>query len=140
MPAMRSEAEATTGHRPAAPSRADFTFGFAPFPNKTLISGARSLAAAKRPDGGSVPISDHDLDVRHATKKSGPRHHARAANYALLNAFFAISANSPSMSMVNFSGCVCSAPTSRAPGVTRGLTAQPMRVAVRTEAGAHARL
>src|SRR6185437_66695 len=140
MPAMWSEAKATIGHRPTASSRADSAFGFAPLPNETLISGARPLPAARRPDGGSTSFADHDVDARHAAKKSGPRHHARAAKYAPLNAFFAISANSPSVSMVNFSCCVYSAPTSCAPGVTRGLTAQPMRVAVRTEAGAHARL
>src|SRR6185437_5868959 len=140
MPAMWSEAKATTGHLPAAPSRADSAFGFAPLPNETLISGARRLAAPKRSDGSSTAFARHDVEARHATKKSGPRLDASAANYAPLNGFFAISANSPSMSMVNFSCCVYSAPTSCAPGVTRGLTAQPMRVAVRTEAGAHARL
>src|ERR1700691_3205116 len=55
-----------------------------------------------------------------------------------LNAFFAISVNSPSLSMVNFPCCVCSAPKPCEPGVTRRVTPQPMRAAVRTEAGAHA--
>ena len=55
-----------------------------------------------------------------------------------LNAFFAFSVNSPPMSMVNFSCCVCSAPESRAPGVTRKVAPQPTRMAVRMEAGAHA--
>jgi hypothetical protein len=64
---------------------------------------------------------------------------SRAA-HALLNDFFAISANSRAMSMVNFSCCVCSAPASSAPGVTRRMTASPMAMAVRTEAGIHARL
>ena len=54
-----------------------------------------------------------------------------------LNGFFAISVNSPSMSMVNFSCCVGAAPFS-ARGVTRRVTPQPMRAAVRMEAGAHA--
>jgi hypothetical protein len=58
-----------------------------------------------------------------------------------LNAFFAISVNSPSMSMVNVSCCVCSAPVTGAFGVTRRVVAaQPTRAAVRMEAGTHARL
>jgi hypothetical protein len=55
-----------------------------------------------------------------------------------LNAFFAISVNSPPLSMVNFSSCVCSAPKPCARSVIRRVTPQPMRAAVRTEAGAHA--
>jgi hypothetical protein len=140
MQAMRSEAKATAGHRPAASLRAGFASGPTPIPNKTLISDARRLAAKRRPDGGSTALADHATETGHSLKKSGPRHGASVAMYAPLNAFFAISANSPSMSMVNFSCCVCSAPKSCALGVTRGMTAQPMRVAVRTEAGAHARL
>ena len=55
-----------------------------------------------------------------------------------LNAFFAISVNSPSMSMVNVPCCVCSAPKLRVRGVTRRVAPQPMRAAVRMEAGADA--
>jgi hypothetical protein len=55
-----------------------------------------------------------------------------------LNAFFAISVNSPVVSMVNSSCCVCSALNSCARGVTRRATPQPMCAAVRMEAGAHA--
>jgi hypothetical protein len=54
-----------------------------------------------------------------------------------LNAFFAISVNSPSLSMVNFSCCVCSARKPCARGVTRRVTPQPTRAALRMEAGAH---
>jgi hypothetical protein len=54
-----------------------------------------------------------------------------------LNAFFAISVNSPSMSMVNFSCCVGSAQMSCALGVTRRVTPQPTRAALQMEAGAH---
>src|SRR5579859_2288930 len=54
-----------------------------------------------------------------------------------LNALFAISVNSPSMSMVNYSCCVGSAPEA-AHRVTRRVTPQPMRAAVRMEAGDHA--
>ena len=50
-----------------------------------------------------------------------------------LNALFANSVNSPSMSMVNFSCCVRSTPD-----VTRKVTAQPMLSAVRMEVGVHA--
>lgn len=50
-----------------------------------------------------------------------------------LNGFFANSVNSPSMSMVNFSCCV-----PFALDVTREVTAQPMRSAVRMETGVHA--
>jgi len=39
-----------------------------------------------------------------------------------LNAFFAISVNSPAMSMVNFPCCVCSAPRRGARGVIRTVT------------------
>src|SRR5215469_3257305 len=57
-----------------------------------------------------------------------------------LNGFFAFWVNSPSMSMVNFSCCVCSTPRLPAPGVTRRVTPQPSVAAVRMEAGDHARL
>jgi hypothetical protein len=63
-------------------------------------------------------------------------HNASAKGFAVagrLNAFFANSVNSPSMSMVNFSCCVCSLAD-----VTREVAAQPMRSAVRTETGIHA--
>src|SRR3984885_4587487 len=50
-----------------------------------------------------------------------------------LNAFFAISVNSPSMSMVNFSCCVGSAQKPYVRGVTRRVTPQPMRAALRME-------
>ena len=50
-----------------------------------------------------------------------------------LNAFFANSVNSPSLSMVNFSCCV-----RILPDVTREVTAQPTRSAVRMESGIHA--
>jgi hypothetical protein len=89
-----------------------------------------------------APIANETLisHVVRGLKKSGSRHHRSAAIYDALNAFFAISVNSPSMSMVNFSCCVCSAPKSSASGVTRRVTPQPIGVVVRTEAGAHARL
>jgi SAM-dependent methyltransferase len=56
-----------------------------------------------------------------------------------LNGLFPISVNSPSMSMVNVSCCVGSAPDA-ASRVTEKVTPQPMRAAVRMEAGDHASL
>jgi SAM-dependent methyltransferase len=54
-----------------------------------------------------------------------------------INGLFAISVNSLSMSMVNFPCCVGSEPDA-APRVTERVTPQPMRAAVRMEAGDHA--
>jgi hypothetical protein len=53
---------------------------------------------------------------------------------------FAISVNSPSMSMVNIPCCVFPALKSGARGVTRRVTPQPMRVIVLMEAGVDAYL
>ena len=119
MQAAPTGTRATAGLVPVAALRAG---RLPPILNNTLIAGFRGLV----------------LEAGHGLKKSLPRHAASVAAYAVLNAFFAISANSPLVSMVNFSCCVRSAPTSCAPGVTRGMTAQPMGMAVRTEAGAHA--
>src|SRR3954462_2157149 len=57
-----------------------------------------------------------------------------------INALFAISVNSPSMSMVNFPCCVGVVLNSGARGVRRTVTPQPMRAAVVMEAGADAYL
>ena len=70
------------------------------------------------------------------------RHRAAPPDYIgtkawLLNGFFAISVNSPSMSMVNFCCCVGSAPKA-VRSVTRRVTPQPMRAAVWMKAGDHA--
>lgn len=62
----------------------------------------------------------------------GASREARIAD-GCLNAFFANSVNSPSLSMVNFSCCV-----RIAPDVTREVTAQPTRSAVRMESGVYA--
>jgi hypothetical protein len=75
---------------------------------------------------------------RDVAKKPGSGHRGNAAMSGRLNAFFAISVNSPSLSMVNFSCCVGSAPKPRACGVTRRVAPQPVRTAVRMEAGADA--
>jgi hypothetical protein len=117
MQAMRTEARAIAGHLPAAALRAESAAPVTPILNEALISHAV-----------------------HGRKKSASRHRGSVPNDDALNAFFVISANSPSMSMVNFSCCVCPAPKSSASGVTRRVAPQPIGVAVRTEAGAHARL
>src|SRR5205809_2326817 len=73
-------------------------------------------------------------------ENSGPHHGGGDAMRPRLNALFANSGNSPPVSMVNFPCCVCSALFVGAPGVTRRVTPQPMRLAVRMEAGVHAYL
>jgi hypothetical protein len=83
---------------------------------------------ASRFDSASMPL----LDVFAATANllaRGVRHGATPPDYIgtkarLLNGFFAISVNSPSMSMVNFCCCVGSAPKA-ARSVTRRVTPQP---------------
>jgi hypothetical protein len=81
----------------------------------------------------------HCDDRRHdAAKKPGFAYRRSAAMSGRLNAFFAISVNSPPLSMVNFSCCVGSALKPSACGVTRRVAPQPMRAAVRMEAGADA--
>src|SRR3954452_11803370 len=75
-----------------------------------------------------------------AAEHSGPDHGGGDAMRPRLNALFANWGNSLSESMVNFSCCVCSALFFRAPGVTRRVTPQPMRTAVRMEAGVDAYL
>src|SRR6266545_530353 len=77
---------------------------------------------------------------RIAAESSGSHHGGGDAMRPRLNALFANSVNSPSVSMVNFSCCVCSALFFRAHGVARRVTPQPMRAAVRMEAGVDAYL
>src|ERR1700761_7468806 len=124
MQATQTEAGAASGHRRPAALRAGSASrarGALAIANKALMAdfGGRTFEAARR------------------LKKSSSQHGIRAAEYAPLNAFFAISANSPSMSMVNFSCCVRTAPAACASRVTRGMTAQLIRAAGRTKAGAH---
>ena len=71
------------------------------------------------------------------TEKPGSEHGGGSAMRGRLNAFFAISVNSPSMSMVNFCCCVCSALYPRARCVMRRVAPQPVRAAVRMKAGDH---
>ena len=75
-----------------------------------------------------------------AAENSGSHHGGGVPMRARLNALFAFSVNSPSMSMVNFSCCVVSVLPIGAHGVTRRVTPQPMRAAFGTEAGVDAQL
>jgi hypothetical protein len=93
-------------------------------------------------------VNLHGLRLKSATPVCGTAnlqanpifgHGGNAAVWQHLNGFFAISVNSPSMSIVNFFCCVGAAPLSVC-GVTRRVTPQPMRAAVRMDAGDHARL
>jgi hypothetical protein len=99
----------------------------------------RRLAAARECQSDGLRTIPFPRQSREPHGRS--KHMSTAAlNFAGqgLNAFFAISVNSPSLSMVNVSCCVCSALVSGARGVTRRVTPQPMRAAVRMEAGADA--
>src|SRR6476646_1171668 len=69
------------------------------------------------------------------TKYPGTDHGGGGPMRPRLNALFAFSVNSPSMSMVNFPCCVVVALASGACGVSRRVAPQPMRAAIRTEAG-----
>src|SRR5882757_4710520 len=69
---------------------------------------------------------------------SGPDDGGGISMRPRLNALFAISVNSSPMSMVNVSCCVVSALAFGVRGVTRRVTPQPTRAAVRMEAGADA--
>ena len=79
----------------------------------------------------TTPSTAHDADP-------GLRRGKVVVTRRHINAFFAISVNSPSMGMVNFSVAFCSAPNFCGCGVTRSVTPQPMRAALRMEAGADA--
>jgi hypothetical protein len=107
--------------------------------NEALMFDSRDEIGG--PDSGGCPAApmSHPLEAAAREKNPVPTA-AEASLLARLNAFFVISVNSPAMSMVNFSCCVCSAQKSCASGVTRKMAPQPMLAAVRMEAGVHARL
>src|SRR5436190_22308421 len=88
----------------------------------------RAGPAEPRPRGGGPP------------KNPGFDHGGGDAMRPRLNALFAISVNSPSMSMVNFPCCVFPALMSGARRVRRRVTPQPMCAAVLMEAGVDAYL
>jgi hypothetical protein len=94
---------------------------------RTARAPMRKSAALSR----TTPSTAHDADP-------GLRRGKVVVTRRHINAFFAISVNSPSMGMVNFSVAFCSAPNFCGCGVTRSVTPQPMRAALRMEAGADA--
>ena len=131
MNALLSEARAKVGHRLAMHLRVD------DLPKRAVTAGAamlnrdvfdRAIDQAQSNNGWLI-FCGHDVAER-------PSHYGCPG----LNALFAISGNSPLVSMVNFPCCVCSARFSGAPGVTRRVTPQPMRMAVQMEAGVDADL
>jgi hypothetical protein len=125
MNAWGSEANMQASHRLAVHPRV----------GPVAISGHEFDAARSNPEW----LIFHCRDRRHdVAKKPGFTHRGSAAMSGRLNAFFAISVNSHSLSMVNFSCCVGSAPKPCAYGATRRVAPQPMRAAVRMEAGADA--
>jgi hypothetical protein len=94
---------------------------------------ARTAVRSRVPARGNEPLSSgRALARQHAAL---PDYIGRKAR--LLNGFFAISVNSPSMSIVNFCCCVGSAPKV-VRSVARRVPPQPMRAAVWMEAGDHA--
>src|SRR4051794_30747787 len=90
--------------------------------------GLFASPARSSPRSGSAP-ENSDLD-----------HGGGIAMRPRINALFAISVNSPSMSMVNFPCCVSGALISGACGVRRRVTPQPTCAAVLMEAGVDAYL
>jgi hypothetical protein len=107
------------------------------FNNEALMLDSRAQIGEPNFCGCSVVRTNHLLEAAMREENSMPMA-IEALPLARLNAFFAISVNSPTMSMVNFSCCVCSAQKSSAFGVTRRMAPQPRYAAVRMEAGAHA--
>jgi hypothetical protein len=96
-------------------------------------TNAQETVQSRAPARDDEPLSSGRALVRH--RAALPDYIGRKAR--LLNGFFAISANSPSMSMVNFCCCVGSTPKA-VRSVTRRVTPQPMRAAVWMKAGDHA--
>jgi hypothetical protein len=134
MNATRSTAKASSSYRQAVEMRVGrgiaHAFDEPPINNGWLIFCCHDLADAPGPYGCTPALaSSANPDLEHG---------GGVAMRRRLNAFFAISVNSPPMSMVNYCCGVCSALNASARGVTRRVTPQPMRAAVRMEAGAHA--
>jgi hypothetical protein len=150
MSTKRSKAKAGVSHRLAAHLRAEpfrladenptatRALGRSQTNNEWLIFHSRDVAREPGSSGNSWTMMDRALEGAVERKNRGFGHGGGVAMGARLNAFFAISVNSPSVRMVNFSCCVCSALKPGAFGVTRRVAPQPMRAAVRMEAGAHA--
>lgn len=82
--------------------------------------------------GACAPLGTHGNEPLITGGLPALRRHNVAANGGLrLNALFAISVNSPSMSMVNFPCCVDCAPISPVRGVKRRVTPQPATVGMK---------
>jgi hypothetical protein len=143
MSANRFEATVPAGRQPQMHLRAEpFRLsnearGQAQIDNEALMFDSRDDIGERNSCGRTAAPTNHALEAT-SRGKIPVLTSAEAPLHPRLNAFFAISVNSPAMSMVNFSCCVCSAPKSCASGVTRKIAPRPMRAAVRTEAGAHA--
>jgi hypothetical protein len=142
MNATPTDARAKVSHRltmrPYVSGGAEPAFDQAALANIRLILDSHGLAEAPSSSACSSAFAHHALKTASPSKNPGFGTGGSVAIGERLNAFFAISVNSPSVSMVNFSCCVCSAPNPRARGVTRTVTPQPKRAAVRMEAGVHA--
>jgi hypothetical protein len=134
-----------TPHFHPARGRTAYTGGTVEIDNESLI--LRSRRPAEKSDTSccrdAAPASAQDFSAQasraaflfEVPKSNSPlvARELQIGGAKRLNAFFANSVNSLSMSMVNFSCCV-----SCTPDVTREVTAQPTRSAVRMEAGIHA--
>jgi hypothetical protein len=109
---------------PAKPKScvANPVFGHAsPIMGQRRNANASSIATKGLPS--EVQSRAHVVDIdeaqlRNASLGANKSLSSSGASPGRLNAFFAISVNSPRMSMVNFPCCVCSAPKPRVPGVT----------------------
>ena len=136
MSAAQSHIEAKERHRSAKHLRADGLMpcnAGASIANERLIFGDHKVLDRPGRGGHTPALKGHTFEA----PSSGFEGIEGVAMFGHLNAFFAISVNSPSMSMVNFSCCVGSAQKSCARGVTRRVTPQPTRAALRMEAEAH---
>ena len=91
--------------------------------NGWLIFYTHDVADRPSPYGCSPDLLKHALEAASSTENPGSDHGGGTAMRGRLNAFFAISVNSPSMSMVNFPCCVCSAPD--APRALRNAKSNP---------------
>jgi hypothetical protein len=106
--------------------------------NERLIFCFHDVVGEATRCGGTAAPVNQTLEAASGRQDAGFGQDEGAAMRRRLNAFFAISVNSPTMSMVNFFRCVCSALKACACSVTRRVTPQPVRAAVRMEAGADA--
>ncbi|WP_157088495.1 hypothetical protein [Bradyrhizobium jicamae] len=149
MNAMLSKARAKVRHRLAMHLRVDLFR----MRNSTPMVGSDRAFDETQSNNGWLIFHGHDVTERPSSYGCSPALPAHALDAASrrnipalppgggdamrprLNPLFALSVDSPLVSMVNFPCCVCSALFSSAPGVARRVTPQPMRAAVRMKAG-----